>query len=85
MIKKRNAQGLSITTIVIAVIALIVLVVLITILTGKLGAFGEGVSGVATCANACKALGKIVDTSSGSCSGTSLPGDYTEGSNCCCT
>lgn len=79
---KKRAQGLSINTIIIAVIALIVLVVLIAILTGKLGSFSEGVSGSATCANACKALGKVVDTSG--CA-TSLPGSYTETSNCCCT
>jgi len=41
MLKKR-AQGLSITTIVVAVIALIVIVVIISILTGKISIFSSG-------------------------------------------
>tara|TARA_B100000315_G_C14231962_1_gene431394 strand:+ start:230 stop:529 length:300 start_codon:yes stop_codon:yes gene_type:complete len=57
MLKKRKAQGLSITTIIVAVIALIVLVVIVAILTGRMGAFSSGVAGVASCENACKALG----------------------------
>lgn len=39
---KKRAQGLSITTIIVAVIGLIILVVLIAIFTGRLGAFGKG-------------------------------------------
>jgi len=42
MLKKRNAQGISIRVIIIAVIALIVLVVLIAVFTGRFGSFGEG-------------------------------------------
>ena len=57
MLKKR-AQGLSITTIIVAVIGLIILVVIIMMITGKLGAFGKGVSSAASCENACKAFGK---------------------------
>jgi len=42
MLKKRDAQGLSITTIIVAVIGLIVVVVLIAIFTGRIGSFGKG-------------------------------------------
>ena len=37
---KKNAQGLSITVIIVAVIALLVLVVLALVFTGGLGKFG---------------------------------------------
>ena len=46
---KKKAQGLSITTIIVAVIALVVLVVLVAIFTGRLGIFSTGVSEVGTC------------------------------------
>tara|TARA_Y100000034_G_scaffold14075_1_gene14694 strand:- start:2648 stop:2932 length:285 start_codon:yes stop_codon:yes gene_type:complete len=39
MFKKNKAQGISITTIIIAAIALVVLVVLISIFVGKMGGF----------------------------------------------
>lgn len=42
----KKAQGLSITTIIVAAIALIVLVVLVAIFTGRLGGFSEGVTKV---------------------------------------
>jgi hypothetical protein len=57
MFNKRKAQGLSITTIIVAVIALIVLVVIVAILTGKLGGFSEGLSKVGGCDDLCKSLG----------------------------
>ena len=41
MLKKRNAQGISIRVIIIAVIALIVLVVLIAMFTEKFGIFSS--------------------------------------------
>jgi hypothetical protein len=44
MLKK--AQGLSVTTIVVAVIALIVIVILISLFTGKFGAFGAGLKSI---------------------------------------
>ena len=62
MLNKRKAQGLSITTIIVAVIALIVLVVIVAILTGKLGGFSAGVEGVVSCENTCKALGMKAKT-----------------------
>jgi anaerobic selenocysteine-containing dehydrogenase len=57
MFKKKNAQGLSVTTIVVAVIGLIILVVVISMLTGKLGNFGSGLSTVSGCDNICKGAG----------------------------
>ena len=56
MLKKR-AQGLSITTIIIAVIGLIILVVLVAILTGRLGIFSTGLESAVTCKNSCGAIG----------------------------
>ena len=53
----KKAQGLSITTIIVAVIGLIILVVIIMMITSKLGAFGEGLESAASCENVCKALG----------------------------
>jgi len=44
MLKKRNAQGISIQVIIIAAIALVVLVVLIAIFTGKFGIFSSGIN-----------------------------------------
>jgi len=62
MLKKRNAQGLSITTIIIAVIGLIVIVVLIAVFTGKLAWFGQGVEKSQTCESVCSSLAKKTAT-----------------------
>ena len=53
MLKKR-AQGLSITTIIVAVIGLIILVVIIMMITGKLGAFGKGTEEIGNIAKKCE-------------------------------
>jgi len=50
---KKRAQGLSITTIVVAIIALIVIVVIIAILTGRLGAFGAGLESLGNPTKTC--------------------------------
>lgn len=85
MFKKRNAQG-TFTVIVAAVIGLIIIVVVIMMLTGKIGGFSKGVDESSTCANSCKALGKTTSTQDTACSsGTKFPGNFKEGSNCCCT
>jgi hypothetical protein len=39
----KKAQGLSLTTIIVAALALIVLVVLVMVFTGRIGTFREGV------------------------------------------
>ena len=41
---RKNAQGLSLTTIIVAAVGLIVLVVLVAIFTGQIGGFVLGVS-----------------------------------------
>lgn len=46
----RHAQGLPITTIIIAILGLVVLVILFAITTGRLAIFGRGVS---ECPGAC--------------------------------
>ena len=51
---KKRAQGLSITTIVVAIIALIVIVVIIAILTGRLGSFGAGLESLGNPTQTCK-------------------------------
>jgi len=53
MFKKRNAQGLSITTIIIAVIGLVIVIVLIAIFSGRLGKFGQGLDEAKTCDSLC--------------------------------
>ena len=91
MLEKR-AQGLSITTIVVAILALIVIVVIIAMLTGKLGMFGAGAEEAASCENACKAIGRDYDdglpeTNCKDQSGIIPFGTYNEiqsGWVCCC-
>lgn len=46
LFQNKKAQGLSLTTIVVAAMALIVLVVLVAIFTGRIGSFGQGVEDV---------------------------------------
>ena len=50
---EKRAQGLSITTIIVAVIGLIILVVIIMMITGKLGAFGKGTEEIGNIAKKC--------------------------------
>jgi hypothetical protein len=94
----KKAQGLSVTTIIVAIIGLIILVAIILMITGKLGAFGEGASSVASCENSCKSIGWVIssqDTSGGCVDATSgtlfkrkiISGKYSdrlEGKVCCC-
>ena len=54
---KKKAQGLSITTIIVAVIGLIILVVIVMMITDKLGIFSEGVGRAASCDTLCRASG----------------------------
>jgi len=56
---KKRAQGLSITTVIVAILALIVIVVIVAMLTGKIGLFGAGAEKALGCENACKALGRV--------------------------
>ena len=98
MLKKRDAQGLSITTIVVSVIALIVIVVIIAILTGRMGLFSSGLGKSASCENMCKAFGKVkfeTPVAEGECEGLDVAKkpqlisgedyiDVDEGYECCC-
>ena len=61
MLKKRNAQGLSINVIVAAVIALIILLVLVAMLTGKFGDFSRGVGSLGNPAQLCSEQGGILE------------------------
>ena len=49
-----KAQGLSLSTIVVAVIVLLVLVVLVMIFTGRIGMFRQGVSACASSGGNCR-------------------------------
>jgi len=55
MLKKRNAQGMSIKIIIVAIIGLIILAAVVMMLSGNLGAFGGGIEAVGdplkTCAD----------------------------------
>jgi len=98
MLRKRDAQGLSMNIIVLAVIGLIVLVVLIGILTGKLTFYTSGVNELTTCESTCKNIGYKSSNifSEEGCTingGKSLPGAFSDVSGtfahgpkkiCCC-
>jgi len=57
MLKKRNAQGLSVSIIIMAVVGLIILVVIVAMVTGKLGGFSKGARDSGTCTTVCGAAG----------------------------
>ena len=57
MLKKRNAQGLSVSIIIMAVVGLIIVVILVAMLTGNLGGFSKGARDSGTCSTICKAAG----------------------------
>ena len=87
---KKNAQGLSMTTIVVAALALIVLVVIAIIFTGRMGNFASGIKETSTCARACIAAGY---SNGGTSSQTScaesvekelIGFEETKGETCCC-
>jgi len=54
---KKRAQGLSITTIIVAILALIVIVVIVAMLTGKFGLFGAGAERALSCESFCNSFG----------------------------
>lgn len=57
--RRKKAQGLPLTTIIIAAIGMIVLVVMVAIFTGRIGGFGKDVETAQTvsCSDACVASG----------------------------
>ena len=92
MLKKKNAQGLSITTIIIAVLGLLILVVLVSLLSGRLGGFSKGVGEVGSCGKLCEVTGKSKTTSDSKTLCEDAGGDYRSGNFddvtsgvCCCT
>jgi len=94
MLEKRKAQGLSITTIVIAVLGLIILIVIIAILTGRLGLFGIGLDEAKTCESLCTVIAKDTWTDDDEVTCKAQPlffryfsgtfGDVPIGNVCCC-
>ena len=80
---EKRAQGLSMTTIVVAALALLVLVVLALVFTGRMGDFSTGVKKVGTCEQACSAAGLTKSTAT--C--TITTDGYMPGVEpiCCCT
>lgn len=92
MLKKRNAQGLSITTIIIAVIGLLIVIVLIAIFTGRIGGFSKGLDTAETDVKRCDVLCEVqglskstTATTSTECSGRVLRGsDVIPPAICCC-
>lgn len=55
-IKRRKAQGLPLSTIVIAALVLIVLVILILVFTGKIRIFGAGLEDCEAKGGKCQAM-----------------------------
>ena len=84
---KKRAQGLSMTTIVVAALALLVLVVLALVFTGRMGNFSTGVKEVADCKQACTAAGFNGEPETCTTdSQNKLPGIKDQsGNTCCCT
>ncbi len=85
MLKKRNAQGLSITVIIAAVIGLIIIVVVVMMLTGKLGAFGKGVDEQSNIAKTCSEQGGSIESGTACSSGSKIFASDTiaSGKICC--
>ena len=95
----KKAQGLSMTTIVIAALALLVLVVLVLIFTGRLNLWGQGMDETNACQNYCKTIGLNAhinldddDTGKATCRGDTLKGTVVPAVNgaddtkiCCCS
>ena len=97
MLKKRKAQGLPITIIVVAVVALLVIVVLIAVFSGRMGQFGQNIDALkqGTCAGVCTGLGKqsttIADSDASVCGDQpderKISGDFSDVDDnffCCC-
>ena len=86
MLKSRKAQGLSITTIIVAIIGLIILVVLIAIFTGRTNIYSSNVDELTSCKNTCKNIGYDIGSSVSEnfClkvsnpKGNPLPGTYSD-------
>jgi len=55
MLKKRRAQGLPVTVIIVAVLALIALVVVMAIFTGNYGKFSKDIQSCALKSGTCRA------------------------------
>jgi hypothetical protein len=70
MIMAKKAQGISLTTVVIAAVALIVLVVLILIFSGRLSLFQKG---VAECPEGAPGVAESALRPGGMCTGGKLP------------
>ena len=57
MLKKKKAQGMSITVIIMAIIGLAILIFVIMLFSGKFDDFRSGIGKAVTCEDACKVLG----------------------------
>ncbi len=91
----KKAQGLSMTTIVVAALALLVLVVLVLSFTGRMNIFSTGVQESSKCLTFCNSIGyeNAYSTSESNCKIPSVPEtkyvptidgpDGTE-NQCCC-
>jgi len=95
MLKMKNAQGMSITVIIVAIIGFMVLIAVIMIFSGKFDDFRSGIGKAVTCEDACKVIGFEVSSSFPSaqnCKGPNernkvIPGKYSdipEDRVCCC-
>lgn len=85
----KKAQGLSMTTIVIAALSLLVLVVLTLIFTGRMGNFSIGVEESSDCQSFCDSLGykgaAQTLTSEETCDGDDTKEVKAGDNRCCCS
>ena len=82
---KKKAQGLSITTMIVAVIGLIILVVIVAMLSGKLGAFGKGSEKIGNIAKTCEYQGGTLAKEGEDCPDRAIASkdSLAEGWKCC--
>lgn len=88
MIKNKKAQGLSLTTIIIAIIALLVLVVVALIFTGSLNEFAQRIKTIFTGQKTCSDLDGVDISPEEECPSDTRPylgfvKDLEEGHICC--
>jgi hypothetical protein len=84
IMKFSRAQGLSMTTIVVAALALLVLVVLTLIFTGRMGGWTTTVEANTDCQTYCDSLGFKAPYTVGECSGDDSREVKAGDQTCCC-
>ena len=84
MLKKKNAQGMSLKVIIVAILGLIILTIIVMMLTGKLGDFRSGTKDFGNIANTCdRQKGKIYEVCPPNLGSIASSDSIAEGVKCC--